>query len=170
MGRDSRWTSRKARRLGYRSGLEVKVSEQLEKVGVTFEYESEVCKLKYYTTVSNGGLLDRLGEVIPLAKSSKIIQYHNYLCDFALTKENGSIMFVETKGRFTGKDRVKHIALKKLYPDIDLRILFQQDGKVSNKTTYSQWCEKQGIDYYCLSYAEKKKGNYVPDEWLEECI
>lgn len=170
MARSSRYTSNRARALGFASGLEVKVSVQLEEAKIPFEYESEKCKFKYYTKVTNGGVIDKNGEEIPLAKSSKVIQWHNYTCDFMLTKSDGQPMFIETKGYFKGKDRVKHQALKKLYPDVDLRILFQQDGKVSQKTTYSQWAEKQSIEHYCLKLKDKKAGQLIPQGWLDECM
>ena len=166
MAGSSRYTSNKARQLGYRSGLEVKTSVQLE--GRTFEYETEKCKFVYWTPVTKGGIIDKDGvEVLKLDKGAKIIQWRTYTCDFMITKSCGQPMFIETKGLFSGKDRVKHKQLKKLYPDTDLRIIFQNDGKVSSKTRYSQWAEKEGITYHVLTAAQKRNGNIIPEEWLD---
>ena len=72
-----------ARKHGYRSGLEDKISEQLSATGKVWSYETE--KLKY--TVP-----ERLATYTP---------------DFILTKRNGDKMYIETKGRFTTADRKK---------------------------------------------------------------
>ena len=77
-------------------------------------------------------------------------------------------MFIESKGFFKGKDRVKHKALKNQYPDLDLRLLFASNGKVSKKTSYMQWAEKLKIEAYALSHKEKKEGLFIPQEWLVE--
>ncbi len=164
----NRYTKDAARRLGYASGLEVVTSEQLQQAGVEFEYESDQCKFDYTTNVRKGGVITKDGMNYELPTGCKVIQWHEYTCDFMITKSNGQPMFIETKGYFKAKDRTKHQDLKKRYPDLDLRIIFSSNGKVSPKTTYSQWAEKQGIRYHCLSYGEKKAGLIVPKSWLEE--
>ena len=41
-------------------------------------------------------------------------------------------------------------------------------GKVSKQTRYSDWAEKHGIKYHCLTAKEKKEGRIIPREWLFE--
>jgi len=109
------------RSLGFRSGLEVKVADQLKKAGVGVEYE--VTKIKY-----------------------QVDEIRTYTADFQLP--NGII--VETKGRFTAADRKKHLLIQKQHPDKDIRFVFQTSKAKINKgskTTYADWCNKHGFIY-----------------------
>lgn len=111
-----------ARRLGFRSGLEIKVSEQLKESGVEFEYETT--KIKY---------------VVPEST-------HTYTPDF--TFPNGLI--VETKGRFLAADRKKHLLIQKQHPELDIRFVFQNSSnKITkgSKTSYADWATKHGFQY-----------------------
>ena len=80
---------------------------------------------------------------------------HRYTPDFFLA--NGII--IETKGRWTGADRKKHKQVRKEHPELDIRLLFQQDNTLSPKsdTTYSDYCNKHGIKY---AFGQ------VPASWL----
>ena len=114
--------SKTARRLGFRSGLEIKVSEQLKESGVEFEYETT--KIKY---------------VVPEST-------HTYTPDF--TFPNGLI--VETKGRFLAADRKKHLLIQKQHPELDIRFVFQNsNNKITkgSKTSYADWATKHGFQY-----------------------
>lgn len=111
-----------SRKLGFRSGLEEKVADQLKKSGVEFGYETT--KIKY---------------VVPES-------VHTYTPDF--TFPNGLI--VETKGRFVAADRKKHLLIQKQCPDLDIRFVFQNSkNKISkgSKTTYADWATKHGFKY-----------------------
>lgn len=127
-----------ARKHGYRSGLEDKISEQLKFTGKSWSYETE--KLKY--TVP-----ERVATYTP---------------DFILIKKDGSKMYIETKGRFTTADRKKMKLVKEANPELDIRILFQTpNNKIikTSKTTYADWADKHGY-----LWAAKE----IPKEWLEE--
>jgi hypothetical protein len=127
-----------ARKHGYRSGLEDKISEQLKLTDKVWSYESE--KLKY--TVP-----ERLATYTP---------------DFVLIKKDGSKMYIESKGRFTATDRKKMKLVKECNPTLDIRLLFQTpNNKITkgSKTTYADWAEKHG---YLWSVKE------IPKDWLEE--
>ena len=107
---------------GFRSGLEQKVAESLDKAGVSYTYEDQV---------------------IEYLKPAKIAKYTP---DFVL--ENGII--IEVKGRFLTADRQKHLLVKKQRPDLDIRFLFSRSKeRISKKsrTTYAMWCEKNGFLY-----------------------
>lgn len=110
------------KKYGFRSGLEEKVAEQLNKLGVEYTYEQ--LRLRYMKPAST----------------------HTYTPDFQLP--NGII--IETKGRFLLADRQKHILLKKQHPELDIRFVFSNSRtKISktSSTTYAKWCEKEGFKY-----------------------
>lgn len=165
--RSGRFTSAAARAAGVRSGLELSIKEMLEGLGRDFGFEDDSCIFNYHLPVRKGAILLKSGKIVD-PPNGKVVSQHTYTCDFVITKSDGGLMFIESKGYFKPKDRTKHVALKKQYPDIDLRILFSSNGKVSSKTSYAQWAEKQGIGYYCLSTKEKKEGSFIPEEWLAE--
>lgn len=122
-----------SKRLGFRSGLEERVAKQLEEAGIKVDYETT--KIKY---------------VQPETK-------HTYTADFILP--NGII--IETKGRFVVADRKKHLLIKQQHPDLDIRFVFQRSQNTiskGSKTTYADWCNKNGF-----LYADKE----IPKEWLE---
>ena len=105
---------------GYRSGLEERIAEQLDKLGVEYKYEE--VKLKYIKPASE----------------------HIYTPDFVLP--NGII--VETKGRFLALDRQKHLLVRKNNPTLDIRFVFSNsNARISktSRTTYAAWCEKNGF-------------------------
>lgn len=108
--------------ISFRSGLEEHVADQLDQLGVAFEYESLVIKF------------------------TRPERMHRYTPDFILP--NGII--IETKGRFLTKDRQKHLLIKKQHPDLDIRFVFsnpnQRISKIS-KTTYAKWCNTNGFEY-----------------------
>ena len=79
---------RAARKYGYRSGLELKVSDYLTELKVDFLYEQ--VKIEW-----------------------EDLAYRTYTPDFVLS--NGII--IETKGMFTAADRRKHLAIKKQHPN-----------------------------------------------------
>jgi hypothetical protein len=124
---------------GYKSGFEEEIAAQLEKLGIDCKYES--VKLPY----------------------TKPVTKHVYSPDFHLP----NLIVVESKGRFTLEDRKKHILIRDQYPDMDLRILFQNpNGKINkgSKTTYGMWCDKHNI-----KWAKRgPKGDPIPKEWLDE--
>lgn len=111
-----------AKKYGFRSGLEERIAEQLDKAGIEYTYEK--VKLNY---------------VKPASK-------HVYTPDFVLA--NGII--VETKGRFLPADRQKHILVKRHNPTLDIRFVFSNSkariSKIS-KTTYADWCIKNGFKF-----------------------
>lgn len=88
------------------------------------------------------------------------VKTHSYIVDFELP--NGII--VETKGYFDAEDRAKHLEIKKMHPDRDIRFLFMADNKIHklSETRYTDWCKRHGFP--C---AVSKEG-IIPKEWLLE--
>ena len=112
---------RAARKYGYRSGLEHKVSIYLDDLKVNYDYE----KLKI---------------------EWEDLAYRTYTPDFVL--HNGVI--IETKGMFTAADRRKHLAIKKQHPKLDIRFVFDNPHKKlykGGKMTYADWCNKHGYKF-----------------------
>ena len=107
---------------GFRSGLEEKVSAQLDRMGVTYDYETV-----------------RVPFVQPAKKRT-------YCPDFWLP--NGIV--IETKGQFTTEDRQKHLWVKAQHSHLDIRFVFSNSNSKINKrspTTYAIWCRDNGFLY-----------------------
>jgi len=123
----------------YRSGLEEQIARQLTYSKIPFEYETKVIKIYQNQKKS-----------------------HRYTPDFVLTKKDGSLMYIEGKGRFLTADKQKHILVKNLYPELDLRFVFSNSqtriSKLSN-TTYAMWCQKHEFQY---------SDKFIPKSWIAE--
>jgi len=125
---------------GFRSGFEATVNEYLTAMEIEFGYETDTI---LYTQPEKP---------------------RKYTPDFVLTKKDGTKMYIETKGRWTTEDRLKHGYIKECHPDLDIRFVFQNPNtkiRKGSKTSYADFCEKKGYKYSPL----KKQ---IPEEWLEE--
>ena len=134
-------TRQAAYKHGYKSGLELSVSEQITEAAYPLNYETET-----------------LNYTVPETK-------HKYTPDFVFTKRNGEIMYVETKGRWTVADRKKMKHVLTSNPEIDIRMVFQNPNQrisKNSKTTYEAYANKLGI-----THVAKKQ---IPDVWLSECV
>jgi hypothetical protein len=118
----------------YRSWLEADVAQDLKRKKVDFEYETFTIPYVVPTTI------------------------RTYKPDIRLP--NGII--VEIKGRWTAHDRSKMGYVIEQNPELDIRMLFAADNKISknSRTRYSTWCSKRGIVYAV--------GTAIPEEWLNE--
>jgi hypothetical protein len=132
-------TQRQAQmKYGFRSGLEEKTADQLQANNISYGYET--LKLPWVRPA-----VDR-----------------KYTPDFILTKADGTNLVIETKGRFVLEDRQKMVHIKNQYPDMDIRFVFSNAHaklRKGAKTSYAQWCEKEGF-----LYADKT----IPVEWLSD--
>lgn len=125
----------------YRNKFEQDTGEFLKSVKSDFVYE----KVKFDYTVEG-----------------------KYLVDFTITKKNGEIMHIETKGNglsFDAHAKRKMRAVKKANPNADIRILFYSDGKCGPKRKdgtfmrQSDWANKYGFPYAI---------KVIPESWLHE--
>jgi len=126
---------------GYKSGLELTVSEQIKSTEYDLKYETET-----------------LNYIVPERKAK-------YTPDFVFVKKNGEFMFIETKGRWTTADRTKMKHVLTSNPGIDIRMVFQNPNQKLAKTsptTYEVFAKKLGIQHVA------KKD--IPAEWLAECV
>src|ERR1700678_2466367 len=97
-----------------RNQFEKRVFHQLKRAKVKFSYESE--RIAY-------------------------ILARHYIPDFIIETPLGKV-YVECKGYLRPEDKAKLIAVRKMHPEKDLRILFY-----STNRKYIKWAEKHGIRY-----------------------
>lgn len=76
----------------------------------------------------------------------------HYIPDFTITTQSGKI-FIEAKGHFRPEAKRKMVAVKKLNPKLDIRIVFYSFKKQDVK-----WAEKHGFLYAIGD---------IPDEWFK---
>jgi hypothetical protein len=89
-----------------------------------------------------------------------VVLTKKYTPDFRITTlDTNQIFYVEYKGEFTKDDRKKALLMKKQYPDVDLRFVFQRNNRLSKKsrTTYEEWCIRHGFP--CAI-------GRIPKEWI----
>ena len=118
-----------ARRLGYRSGLEHKVSKYLDELNTSYIYEG--IKIEW-----------------------EDLAYRTYTPDFILHNN----IIIETKGMLTATDRRKHLFIKKQHPELDIRFVFENSNRKLRKgakSTDAQWCVRYNFNYYSRIIPEK---------------
>lgn len=108
-----------------RNKFEQKIEKQLKKAKVQFKYESE--KIPY------------------------LIAGH-YIPDFVISTPTGKI-YLETKGYFRPEAKRKLKAVKKLNPNLDIRLVFYSDNKKN-----ISWAIKNGFRYAIEE---------IPKDWIE---
>jgi hypothetical protein len=109
------------KKYGVRSGLEVKITEQLNSLNIPFKYEP--FKVKYTQPES----------------------YRSYTPDYVILHNN---IIIESKGIFARSDRQKHEWIKEQHPELDIRFVFSNpNAKIikGSKTSYADWCDKKGF-------------------------
>jgi hypothetical protein len=117
----------------FRSGFELEFAHYLNKNSIKYEYERD--KLEY------------------------IVDPKTYCPDFYLSEYD---FYIETKGRLTSSDRVKHLYIKKQHPDVDIRFIFTNSRtklRKGAKSSYAEWCIKYNFRY---------NDRIIPEDWLKE--
>ena len=111
----------KARKKGFRSGLEQLVAKQIKHARHKLRYE--VMKIQWVD-----------------------FSIRSYTPDFVL--DNGII--IEAKGFWSTTDRRKHMEIKTQHTDLDIRLVFENSKRKirkGSKTSYADWCTKQEIQF-----------------------
>lgn len=124
----------KKKKIRTRSKFEAIVLGSLDKARISYEYEP--CAITYEVPARTG----------------------RYYPDLRI---KGAKWYVEIKGRFTSKDRTKHLRVKEAHPEVEVRFLFMADNKINktSKIRYSDWAKKNGYKYHV--------GKEIPKEWLK---
>lgn len=78
----------------------------------------------------------------------------NYIPDFVITTKTGRTLYIECKGYLRPEHKAKMVAVKKLHPELDIRIVFYSFNK-----KYIKWAERHGFPYSVGT---------IPEEWLYE--
>jgi predicted nuclease of restriction endonuclease-like RecB superfamily len=119
---------------GFKSRLESRIWSQLPTKKKDYKFSYETDKLDY-------------------------VMRKTYIPDIVVVKPDGTKMYIEIKGWFRPEDRTKMVAAKAFNPDVDIRIVFADDSKISknSSTRYSQWCKKNGFPYAI---------GHIPKEWF----
>lgn len=92
---------------------------------------------------------------VPFEYESEKIPYifsGHYIPDFVITTSKGKV-YIETKGYLRPEHKRKMVAVKKLNPSLDIRILFY-----ARKVKDIKWAEKHGFIYAI---------DTIPPEWFE---
>ena len=128
--------------VSFRSAGEMHLARQLTAAGAAWEYEGQRFE---YTVV------------------------HAYVPDFAIRSACAEPIFIEykgwTPGWADGSDRIKLERVRKEYPELDIRIVFDNDRfarspiRKGSRTRNCDWAEKHGYPWAVRT---------VPEEWLEE--
>lgn len=103
-------------------------------------------------------------EAIGISKDEIVTHkiHHLYEPDFIITFPDGKKFYIESKGYFQASDRSKMAEIKKLYPDLDIRMLFQKCQKLKglkNGKTNVEWATEKGF----ITHA----GAMLPKEWFK---
>ena len=77
----------------------------------------------------------------------------SYLPDFAIRRAGKPVTYIECKGYLRQEDKRKLTNVKRQYPDLDLRIVFQKEPYIANQ----KWCKKHGIPWAIA---------HIPERWF----
>lgn len=110
-------------------------------------------KNKFETEVYNVLKRKKLNVKYESAKLTYLIAGH-YIPDFVITTPSNSIIYLETKGYFRPESKRKLVAVRKLHPAADIRLVFY-----AHRDKDIKWAEKNGFKW-CIGI--------IPEEWFHE--
>lgn len=127
---------------------EVRCAEQLDDMGIRWEYEP--IQIEYLQPAKKIYTAD-------LELITDVYTKHIYTPDFYCPDYNS---YIEVKGWFKAIHRKKHIGVRDTWPDMVVNILFQYNGWIGKKkvTSYTQWCMQQHIPCSVTN---------IPKEWFQ---
>ena len=122
----------------FKSGLELRIAQNLTKKGVRWKYEKT-----------------HFPWIPPPPRKRR------YGVDFDIISKSGKCIHIEAKGYFDVDARRKMACVRAGNPEADIRLLFEHaDKKCGKKMRYRDWADKYGYKW--------AEGDEVPDEWLNE--
>ena len=131
----------------YRSGYESMIGQDLDERGI--EYGFEASTIEYHSRVRGGSCAS--------CGSKHVVKARKYKVDFTIPRVDGTVLYIEAKGRFPSTDRSKMRDVRKSNPTLDIRLLFQKRSKAQTVAVQT-WCDKFG--FTCAF------GHHIPQEWL----
>ena len=132
----------------FRSKLEEDNAKILDQNNIDYDFEPKWGKLKYE---------------VPAKQCT-------YLPDFYVRTRSGKEIIIECKGIWVYDDRLKHLLIRILRPELDIRFVFSNSKnriRKGSKTCYADICNGKGRGTFkgvTWQYADRK----VTVEWLEE--
>lgn len=94
------------------------------------------------------------------------VTQHVYIPDFTITFRDGRKLFIETKGngrQFQWDVRNKMVAVRDQNPELDIRIIFYADGRISGSKQ-----RKSGEYFRQSDWAKKNRFLFTIREVIEE--
>jgi hypothetical protein len=146
---------KKTKAIVLRSKLEERVKEQLDARKITYKYEPGT--YTYISPVRSG--------VCASCGGNKVGKRRRYLPDFVVPDWTDGVItggiIIEVKGYLTSSERTKLLDIARANPEVDLRLLFGSDNKLSktSNTRYSDWAREHGFPSAIRT---------IPDEWFKE--
>lgn len=103
-------------------------------------------------------------DILPRYETHKIkyLVEHEYTPDWSIDDTT----FIEVKGYMRANDRAKHLAIKKLHPELKIVFVFGDSRNKLNKaskTTYADWCNK-----YQFEYCDAKDLKTKIKDWVKQ--
>lgn len=140
-----------------RSQLEADIVVDLQQRGISFVYEPGQIPFPILTNYTPDIVIPP-----PPMAGGRYIMEHVYA-------NPQKYLIIEIKGRLDKASITRYLALKKQYPDLDLRFVLQKpdkpltrvrtkSGSRRNPWTHAQWCERNGFIW----------STEILDEWLKE--
>lgn len=131
----------------FRSRFEKRFADDLTRLKLLWEYEPD--KFSIMLAV-HGGVCSGCG-------SKEVLVKRSYTPDFKIAGK----FYIETKGKFSSKDRTKILAFKEQYPEVDFRLFFMRNNRIAkgSKVFYSTWCDRYEIKYTIGT---------LPKKWIKE--
>ena len=117
------------------------------------EVEEKLKQMFPSTTKKEGRVLY---EPVPLSFTSEVRR--RYIPDFIIQEK---AWILEVKGFFSSADRAKMLLVKRQFPNLDIRFVFDGPNtrlSRTSKTTYAMWADKNGFPW-CATNA------FPPPEW-----
>lgn len=127
----------------FRSGLEFKIGKIMMDQGIEYAFEDKRYKMRW----------------TPIPKA------HTYNPDFVIERPDGTLVVIESKGRFMPDDMDKHLALREQHPGVKVFFVFQDSKKWHRKAVkmnYGVWCAKHGF-----TYCDFREFPRVIKEWIK---
>lgn len=159
----NKYNVNKSKANGFDSFFESQVCDNLDRMKKYYDFEHFYHKpehnIHWWTFNKWTKRYEALGLTREDICNDKI--HHIYEPDFLIILPNGHKIYLETKGWLDSSDRTKMKRVKELYPELDIRFVFQkkQNLKINNNQTNVQWAMANDFPV-CV-------GGLLPKDWFK---